>query len=130
MTIRSELEAPLINYCTTNSIAFSLEGKPFDRTKVTEYVQIFFLDQSISNPTVDMESKRIRGFVQINVCCQDGKGSKRVEELAEAISLLYPCANKQAFATVSIEQWPQIGRAMIDANFRIVPVTVRYRQES
>lgn len=130
MTIRSELEAPLAAYCTANSIPLSREGQPFDRTSLKEYIQIFFLDKAITNPTVDMESKRTRGFVQINVCCEDKKGSKRVEELAEAISLLYPCANKQAFATVSIEQWPQIGRAMIDANFRIVPVTVRYRQEA
>lgn len=130
MTIRSELEAPLAAYCAANSIALSREGVPFDRTKFTEYLQIFFLDSSTINPYVEFSHKRIRGYVQINVCCPDGKGSKRVEELAEAVAALYPADNKQAFATVSIEQHPQIGRAMIDANFRVVPVTVSYRQES
>ena len=130
MTIRSELEAPLAAYCNTNSIPLAREGMPFDRTNKTKYIQIFFLDKAIYNTTLRFEQKRTRGFVQINVCCQDGKGSKEVEELAEAIAALYPSYNKQAFPTVSIEQHPQIGRAMIDAGFRIVPITISYRQES
>jgi hypothetical protein len=130
MTIRSELETVLGTFCTANNIARSIEGKPFDRSKVTEYVQLFFLDSSTTNPNVEFSRKRIRGMIQINICCPDGQGSKRVEELAQMVADLYPADNKQAFATVSIEQHPQIGRAMIDANFRVVPVTVSYRQES
>jgi len=131
MTIRSELEAPVVVYTQANTtIGLSVEGRPFDRTKFKEYLQVVFLDKAVYNPTVEFTRKRTRGALQINVCCEDGKGSKRVEELAEIIASLYPSFNKQAFATVSIEQHPQIGRAMIDANFRIVPITIWYRQES
>lgn len=130
MTIRSELEAPLATYATANNIPVAWEGKPFTKPTTGDYLRIFFLNKSITNPTIDFESKRTRGMVQIDVCVPDGKGSKHAEELAEAIAALYPAANKQAFATVSIEQHPQIGRAMIDTNFRIIPVTIEYRQES
>lgn len=130
MTIRTELEAPLRLYATTNNIPVAWEGVPFTKPTGTPYLQIFFLDKSISNPTVEFSRKRTRGFVQINVCVPDGNGSKQVENLAEDIAALYPAADKQAFATVSIEQHPQIGRAMIDANFRIIPISVEYRQES
>ncbi len=131
MTIRSELEAPIATFAQTNNIPVAWEGQPFDKTKVVgDYLRIFFLQKNITNPTVAFTDKRIRGLVQIDVCVPDGKGSKHVEELAEAVAALYPAANKQAFPTVSIEQHPQIGRAMIDGNFRVVPITIEYRQES
>lgn len=131
MTIRSELEAPLFAYSAANgNIPIAVEGKAFTKPTNADYLRIFFLDKSNSNPTVEFSRKRTRGMIQIDVCVPDGQGSKHAEELAEAIAALYPAANKQAFATVSIEQHPQIGRAMIDANFRVIPITVMYRQES
>ncbi len=130
MTIRSELEAPLAAFAQTNNIPVAWEGQPFTKPTTGDYLRIFFLAKTITNPTIAFTDKRIRGLVQIDVCVPDGKGSKHVEELAEAVAALYPAANKQAFPTVSIEQHPQIGRAMIDGNFRVVPITIEYRQES
>lgn len=131
MTIRTELESPLIAYGLANNIKVAVEGVAFNATGVTEYLQITFSDKQIINPTLEFTRKRTRGFVQIDVKCPDGKGSKRVEELAEAVSSLYPPANKQAFSTVSIEGYPQISKARVtDTNFRVISVTVFYRQES
>jgi hypothetical protein len=131
MTIRSELEAPLVSYGLANNIKVSLEGIAFDATKTTEYLKITFSDRTIINPTVEFVRKRTRGFVQIDVYCPDGKGSKRVEELAEAVAALYPPYNKQLFPTVSIEGYPQISKARsADTNFRVISVTIWYRQES
>lgn len=131
MTIRTELEAPLIAYGATNNIPVAKEGVAFTKPNPpAPYLEIFFSDKKIINPTIEFTRKRIRGFVQINVYCPDGKGSKQVEDLAEAVAALYPAANKQAFATVSIEGHPQMGRAMVEPNFRMIPITVWYRQES
>lgn len=130
MTIRSELETVLKEYAEDNSIAVAWEGASLDRTTLSEYVQLFFLDKAIVAPDLAVARKRTTGMVQINVCVRDGTGSKRVEELAEAVAALYPVANKQKFETVSIEQHPQIASAYIDGPFRIIPVTVEYRQES
>jgi hypothetical protein len=131
MTIRSELEAPLIAYGLANNIPVAKEGVAFTPPNPpAPYLEIFFSDKKISNPTVEFSRKRTRGFVQINVYCPEGKGSKQIEELAEAVAALYPAANKQAFATVSIEGHPQIGRAMPETNFRMIPITVWYRQDS
>lgn len=129
MTIRSELEKKVVEYAASRSLAVAMEGCPFDRTNVSEYLEVFFLKKAIFARDVAVQGKTTRGMMQINVCVKDGTGSKRVEELAEAIAALYPVANKQAFPTVSIEQHPQIGPAFIDAKFRIVPITVEYRQE-
>lgn len=130
MTVRSELETPLVDYANDNSIAIALEGCSLDRTGLIEFLEVIFLDKSVTNPTLEFSAKRTRGYMQVNVYVQDGMGSKRVEELAEAVAALYPAANKQAFATVSIEQHPQFSRAMIDGNFRVISVSIKYRQES
>lgn len=130
MTIRSELETPLAAFAAANNIPVAWEGKTFTKPTSGPYLQPFMLDKAIFNPTVDMERKRTRGFFQINVCVPDGRGSKEGEELAELIAALYPSANKQAFPTVSIEQHPQIAHALLDSNFRVIPVMIRYRQES
>lgn len=129
MTIRKELESAVAGFAKLNNLKVAWEGIPFDTTKVTEFLRVYFLTKAISNPTIDFVSKRTRGFMQIDVCVKDGNGSKRVEELAEEVAALYKPFDKEAFETVSIESYPQIGRAMIDANFRIVPVSIEYRQE-
>lgn len=132
MTIRQELESKVAEWAATQSppIPVSYEGVPFTKPASGPYLQLFMLPSVTTNPTVDGVRKRIRGFFQINVCVPDGKGSKQVEEIAEAIASLFPVADKAAFPTVSIEQHAQTGQATIDAGFRVVPVTVRYRQES
>jgi hypothetical protein len=130
MTIRTELESPLATYATANNIPVAWEGKAFTKPTSGDYLRIFFLNKVISNPDVEFVRKRTIGMVQIDVCAPDGQGSKHVEELAEAIASLYPSYNKQAFPTVSIESHPQIGKAMIDSGFRVIPITIEYRQES
>ena len=129
MTIRDELESVLIAYCTAKNIPLSLEGKPFKKPDGT-YIEAFMLPSVTTNPTVDMVRKRIRGFFQINCCTADGYGSKAVEALADEVAALYPSYNKLAFPTVSIEQHPQTGQAIIDGAHRYIPVSIKYRQES
>ena len=68
--------------------------------------------------------------MSVNVCVPDGQGSKTIESLAQQIVDLFPIVPKSLFTTVSIEQTPQVGQAMIDNAFRVVPVTIRYRQEA
>lgn len=130
MSVRDELEAKLISFAATNNIALSLEGVPFVRPSGLPYLQCWMLGSQPADITVDATRKRIRGVFAINVCCLDGRGSKQVETLAAQVTALYPIVPKELFSTCSIEQTPQTGQAMIDSNYRIIPVTVRYRQEA
>jgi len=131
MTVRSEIEQKLATFATTQSpaIPISYEGVPFTKPTSGPYFEVFFLNSSTQDVTVDGTRRRVRGYVQINVCYPDGKGSKAVEAMAEAVSALYPVVPKSLFTSVSIDQSAQIGRAFISDNFRVVPVTIYYRQE-
>jgi hypothetical protein len=79
-------------------------------------------------PTVDGKRVRINGRLQINVVVHDGVGSHEVEGLTEAIVSLFPIVPKTG--TVSIEQPPQTGAAILILDKRYIPITVSYRQES
>lgn len=133
MTIRSEIETRLLNWANAQSppIRVALEGVPFTKpTDGSPYLQIFFLNTSTTNPAIDGTRIRVRGVVQINCCVPDGKGSKQVDALAQSIIDLFPIVPKSLFSTVSIEQTPDAGPAIIDATWRIVPVSIKFRQES
>lgn len=133
MTIRSEIESRLITWAQAQvpPILVSLEGVPFTKpTDGSAYLQIFFLGSASTNTSVDGLGVRVRGIAQINCCVPDGKGSKQVEALSQNIVDLFPVVPKSLFTTVSIEQTPSVGQAMIDATWRIVPVTIKYRQEN
>ena len=94
------------------------------------YLQVWFAGSTTANPTVDGTRKRTRGFMQVNIAALNGQGSKQGEDLAQQIVDLFPILPKSLFTTVSIEQTPQTGQALIDGVFRVIPVTIRYRQEA
>lgn len=132
MSIRSELEGTLLTWAAAQSppLLVCVEGVPFVKPTNAPYLQVWLTSSVTTNPTVDGKRKRVRGFVSVNICVPDGKGSKQAEDLAQQIVDLFPVVPKSLFTTVSIEQTPQTGQAMIDNAFRVIPVTIRYRQES
>lgn len=129
MSVRSELEARVLTYANSQNppIPVSYEGVPFTRPNGT-FLQCFMLPSTTINPTVDASRRRTRGAMQVNVWVKDGKGSYLVDKIAEDIVNLFPVVPKTGIT--SIEQTPQTGQAITESDFRIVPVTIKYRVES
>lgn len=130
MSIRSEIEKRVIDWAALQSpvIPVALEGVPFTKPKTGSYLRIWFLPKDVTNPTIDALRKRTKGFFQIDCCTLDGTGSAVVETLADNVAALFPVVPK--VGTVSIEQFPQIGQALIQDLWRVIPLTISYRQES
>lgn len=134
MSARSELEGKLIAFCAaqTPPIPMAMQGgafiKPADGSR---YVQSWMLAPTKTNPTVEGTRERVRGMMQINIYCPDGKGTKAIETLAAQIAAMYPMAPKELFTEVSIEQSAQTGQIFndLDGPYLCVPITVKYRQE-
>lgn len=130
MSVRTELETVITNFAASKDIRVAYEGAGFTPIPNKPYFRVFMLKPSRSNPTLEFSRMRVRGFMQIDVCYPVGTSNKIIEEMAEQVAALYPAANKQAFETVSIESHPDIGQIMLDGNFRVLPVSIEYRQES
>ncbi len=127
MTIRTEVESVIEDFAKSRGLKVAYEGCAFTPDNLP-YLRVFFMNKAIRAPDLAVQTKTTIGMFQVDVCCLDKRGSAEVEELAQAVADLFPCADKQAFPTITIEGHPQIGRAMIEGNFRIIPVTVEYRQ--
>lgn len=131
MSIRSELETKIAAYAASLSPALPVayEGVPFTPpTNGSGYLQPFLLANTVTNVTTDGKRLRTRGNFQINCWVPDGTGSKKVEDLANAVAALYPTLPKTG--TVSIESPPQTSAAFTNASWRVITVTVSYRQEA
>lgn len=130
MSIRSELELKLSTwaYSQVPPIPVAWEGVPFIPPTTGSYVQPFLLANVVKNITVDGKRVRTRGNFQINVWVKDGTGSKAIEDLSDAVAGLYTVLPKTG--TVSIEQQPQTSASFTSVDWRVIYVTVNYRQES
>jgi hypothetical protein len=133
MTLRSELEVRLEDWASSQdpAIPIAWEGVSFVRPEgveeTTAYLQPFLMPALTVNPTVDGTRSRLTGIFQINIWTRENFGSAYGEEIAESLINLYPVVPKTG--TVSIEQTPSVTQALYDAGWRIVPLTIRYRQE-
>jgi hypothetical protein len=130
MSLRSELETRLANWASAQSppIPVAWEGFPFvPPQNGGPYIQPFLLANTVTNATVDAARTRTRGNFQINVWVKDGKGSKVVEDLSNTIAALYPVLPK--VGTVSVESPPQTSAAFTNVDWRVITISISYRQE-
>lgn len=128
MSIRSELETPLAAFAAAQNIPVAWEGVPFVAPTTGPYLQSYLLGSVTTNASVDGTRQRVRGTFQINVVVHDGLGSEAVDALAAQVVALYPLLPKTG--TVSIEQPPQTGAAILVVDKRYIPIKIAYRQET
>ncbi len=80
------------------------------------------------NQTVSAARKTLTGLIQFNIYTKEGVGTKKSEELAQALLDLFPVVPKTG--TVSIEQTGSIMNTLYEAQWLVTPVRFRYRQEN
>jgi len=131
MNIRQEVESAVAAFASaqTPAIPVAYEGVAFNKPTGSPYLQVVFLNNSITNATVDAERQRVYGSFQIMVYVPDGKGMKQLDMLTNEISALFPVYNKSLYSTFSVEQPANVSPPMTDAAFRVAVVRVQYRQE-
>ncbi len=74
--------------------------------------------------------KTLTGLIQFNIYTKEGGGTKKSEELAQALIDLFPVVPKTGTGTVSIEQTGSIMNTLYEAQWLVTPVRFRYRQEN
>ena len=129
MNLQQEVESAIAAFATPRNIAVAYTGVPFTPPTNSRWLEVVFFDEQVSNPTVDGERIRKRGFFQVNAYVMDGKGLKELTELTEAIVALFPFADKARYTTFSVEQTPSVSGTMPDGIYRMAAVRVKYRQE-
>jgi len=130
MTIRSELESKLITFGASQSpaIPVSVQNVPFTKPNGKAFLEIKFLASVTINPSVNADTERETGLMQINICIPEGVGTKAASDLITSVKALYPVVPKTG--TVSIEQPPQVGTGFSrDDGYWVIPLTFKYRQE-
>jgi hypothetical protein len=132
MNIRQEVETAIAAFAAEQSpaIPVALEGKAFTKPTGIPWLEIVFLNSVTTTATIDATRTRTYGTIQINVYVPDGKGMKALDNLTWDVAALFPVADKERYTTFSVEQPPNISSAMIDTQFRMAAVRVKYRQEA
>lgn len=131
MNIRQEVETAIANFARqqTPAIAVAFEGVPFTKPTGQPYLEVVFLNNTVTNATVDATRARVYGTIQVNVNIPDGHGIGALDSLTSAVAQLFPVYDKTRFNTFSVEQPPNISQSMIDLQYRWASVRVKYRQE-
>jgi len=126
-TIRTELETKINTWALSKNIPVSWENVSFEKPDNT-FIEVFIIPATTLNPNVTANRNTNYGMLQINIHTKSGAGTKQSELLAQELIELFPVVPKSG--TVSIEQTGSILNAMYDAQWRILPVRFRYRQEN
>lgn len=130
MTIRSELETRLKTLADAQSpkIPIAFEDLPFTKPIDTPFFECVIVPAATINVTVDANRIREIGVMQVNVWYPSGKGAGKGEALADKVIAHFPVV--PPVGTVYITQTPFKSRAIKDeSGWRIIPVTINYRQE-
>jgi hypothetical protein len=132
MNIRQEVEGTIAAFAASQSpaITVSYEGVAFNKPTGAPWLEVVFLNSVTTNANIDATRSRTYGTIQINVYVPDGKGMKQLDTLTNAVAALFPVADKARYTTFSVEQPPNVSSAMIDTQFRMAAVRVKYRQEA
>lgn len=132
MNIRQEVESAISLFASSQNpaIPVAFEGVPFTKPSSGSWLEVVFLSSQTTTATVDASRTRTYGMVQISCYTVDGKGMKQLDTLTAAVADLFPVADKARYSTFSVEQPAQISAAMIDTQFRMAAVRIRYRQEA
>lgn len=130
MTIRQELETRLKAFALAQVPALStaFEDVPFTKPTDLPFLECVIVPAATVNVTVDGNRIRELGVMQVNVWYPSGKGAGKGEALADKVIAHFPVV--PAIGTVFITSTPYKSRAIKDeAGWRIIPVTINYRQE-
>jgi hypothetical protein len=132
MNIRQEIEGAIAAFAAAQSpaITVSYEGVAFNKPVGAPWLEVVFLNSVTTNATVDAARTRTYGTVQIAVYVPDNKGMKQLDTLTNAIAALFPVTDRARYSTFFVDQPPNISPAMIDTQFRMAAVRVKYRQEA
>jgi len=128
-TLRNELETKLSNWAASHNpvIPLAFEGVTFTKPETT-FIEVYIIPAVTVNPTVDGKRATLYGTLQCNIYCKAGTGTKQSEDIAQELIELFPLLPKTG--TVSIEQTGYIMNPLMDAQWRVLPVRFRYRQEN
>lgn len=126
-TIRKEVEDRLAAWAAPRNIKIAYENVAFTKPTTT-FVEVHIIPATTVNPTVDAKRATNYGIIQINIYAPSGEGTKKSEELAQELIELFPVVPKTG--SVSIEQTGSIMSPLYDAQWRVLPVRFRYRQEN
>jgi hypothetical protein len=130
MSVKVELQKRLTDWATTQSIPVAKENVPFTKpsSSTGKYLEVMFLNSSVITPHLAGLGEREFGIMQINVCVPQGQGAGPGDALVANVKTLYPVVPKTG--TVSVERPVQVSQAFTrDDGFRVIPLTVYYRQE-
>jgi hypothetical protein len=132
MNIRQEVETAVAAFASEQNpvLPIAYEGVPFTKPTSTPWLEVVFLNSATMNATVDATRSRTYGTIQISCYVPDGNGMKVLDNLTRDVAALFPVFDKERYTTFSVEQPPNISSAMIDTQFRMAAVRVKYRQEA
>ena len=128
-TLRKEIEDKVRAWANSQSPAIKIayENVPFEKTDDT-FIQLYIIPAASVNSTVDAKRVTLLGILQFNIFTKAGEGTKKSEDLAQALIDLFPVFPK--IGTVSIESSGYIMSPLYDAQWRVTPVRFNYRQEN
>jgi hypothetical protein len=128
-TIRLEVEAKVKAWAAAQSpaIPIAYENMPYTKTDAT-FIELYIIPATTVNQTVSAARKTLTGLIQFNIYTKEGVGTKKSEEIAQALIDLFPVVPKTG--TVSIEQTGSIMNTLYQAQWLVTPVRFRYRQEN
>lgn len=128
-TLRKEIEDKVRAWANSQSpvIKIAYENVPFEKTDDT-FIQLYIIPAASVNNTVDAKRVTLLGILQFNIFTKAGEGTKKSEDLAQALIDLFPVFPKTG--TVSIESTGCIMSPLYDAQWRVTPVRFNYRQEN
>ena len=128
MTIRSELTPRVRDMAATLNVPVAYENVNFTKPSSGAFLEMFIVPTTTKDVTVDGTRQRELGYMQLNVWCPVGKGTKQSDDIVEAIKLAFPLVPKTG--NVSIENTASIKQAIVDeSGYRIIPVVIPYRLE-
>jgi len=127
--VRKEITDKLKTWAAAQStpLKIAIEGVPFEKPS-DPWLELFVMPSTTVDSNVGVKRATLYGFFQINIYTKDGEGTKKAEDIAQALITLYPVIPK--LSTVSIEQTGSILNHYQDAQWRVTPVRIRYRQEN
>lgn len=125
-TLRKEIEDKVAAWAATKSIPIAYENVTFVKPSTT-FVELYIIPATTVNHTVAAKRATLYGIVQFNIYCKSGEGTKKSEDIAQELIDLFPVVPK--VGTVSIEQTGKIMNSFYDSQWRVLPVSFRYRQE-
>jgi hypothetical protein len=128
-TIRLEVEAKVKAWAAAQSPAIPIAYENVAFTKPdTTFIELYIIPATTVNQTVSAARKTLTGLIQFNIYTKEGVGTKKSEEIAQALIDLFPVVPKAG--TVSIEQTGSIMNTLYQAQWLVTPVRFRYRQEN